>query len=176
MAGAHMELMPRMPILMSRAALVGSLTALSACAGLTSPISPSLAPSVNAAPSVAIPAARLEMTGDGRWMACFGVGVAGFSQCEFQGTVRNVGAGCATAIRGVTRFYDQNRQEMEGTFPWRVDSQGVIRPDDTVSYRTSSVPIAIVNATAAYGLTDLQWTDIACPSPTVVPLIAGPAR
>lgn len=125
------------------------------------PFAPSAMPSVTsqgAAP--ALSTARLERTGHGNWMACFGVGADGYTQCAFQGTVRNTGTGCATAIRGVVHFYDSNKTELS-TAAWTADAP-LTRPNDTVTYRTADVPIAVVNATAGYEVAGLQWTDVAC--------------
>jgi hypothetical protein len=94
-------------------------------------------------------------------MACFGVGESGYTQCAFQGAVRNAGTGCATSIRGIVRFYDSNKTEI-GTFPWTTEGATVTRPNESATYRTGAVPIAIVNATAGYELTDLEWTNSAC--------------
>ena len=156
-----MESRSPLPILMSFATLLGILVTVSACGGATAA---SLAPTAIPLPigRNLLPPARLELSGNGTWMACFGVGVGGYTECAFRGAVHNAGAGCATRIRGVTHFFDSNRQEMTGA-AWALDSSTIARPDDTVMYLTERVPMAIINATAGYDITDLQWTDTACP-------------
>jgi len=94
-------------------------------------------------------------------MACFGVGVSGYTQCAFQGTVLNAGTGCATAIRGAVHFYDSSKTEI-AAYQWTVDNTTLTRPTETVTYRTGDVPIAIVNATTGYEVTGLQWINVAC--------------
>jgi hypothetical protein len=94
-------------------------------------------------------------------MACFGVGATGYTQCAFQGAVRNAGSDCVASIHGTVRFYDANKTEI-AAFPWTTDGSIVIRPNESATYRTGAVPIAIVNATAGYELTDLEWTNSAC--------------
>ena len=94
-------------------------------------------------------------------MACFGVGAGGYTQCAFQGTVRNAGTGCAAAIRGVVHFYDSSKTELAAV-PWSAESATMTRPNETVTYLTGDVPIAVVNATAGYEITGLHWTDVSC--------------
>jgi hypothetical protein len=94
-------------------------------------------------------------------MACLSIGASvTLLDCSFQGELRNVGGGSATAVHGVTRFYSDGRP-MEGSFSWAIDT-GVVRPDELVSYRTATVPAAIVTATMGY-LTEPVWTNVRCP-------------
>jgi hypothetical protein len=129
--------------------LVGTV----ACGGSVSPTSASPTSSPMAP-------ANLQVSGDGRWMACLSIGASvTLLNCDFQGELRNVGTGCATAVRGVTRFYS-NGQPMDGSFSWTVDAS-VVLPNQIITYRTSSVPAAIVNATMNY-LTEPVWTNVPC--------------
>src|SRR5262245_22904038 len=127
MTPGAMNTVSRLPMLMSCTSLLWSVVALSGCGGATAAFlapEPSLAPPGIPLPSSvsALAPARMEMSGNGTWMACFGVGVGGYTECAFRGAVHNAGTGCAIAIRGVTHFLDSNRQEMPGAaFPWTVD-------------------------------------------------------
>lgn len=143
---------------MSRVALFGVIFGIVGCgSGFSSPTSPT----TTALPSV-IPA-KLQVSGDqGQWMACLSIGVGGIVNCDFKGELRNVGTGCASAVTGVTRFYNASNEQIGEAVTWHLAVPPVIQPEEVVSYRSPSVPASVVHSTAHY-FTEAQWTNVPCP-------------
>lgn len=103
-----------------------------------------------------LPSANLQMDGTPQWVAC----VIGL--CVFRAELRNMGQGCGTSVRGVTRFYDGGGAALGAAYNWSVNNDQIIRPNEVFTYQISGVPQSIAAATQRY-LTEPAWTDVRCP-------------
>lgn len=104
------------------------------------------------APPAATPTASLTTSGTGQWVTCLGT-----LGCNFQGDARNVGAGCAGTVRGVTRFYDAAGTQV-GVGQWGLGSR-VIRPNEAFLYSTIE---RFANTSITAYLTEPTWTNVTC--------------
>lgn len=104
-----------------------------------------------------IAAARISASGQGEWLGCSSIS----DRCDFQGEARNVGAGCADAVRGTTRFFNGSLQ-LGTAFSWTLSSTRVIRANEAFTYRTNSVPNTTTTSTTRYE-TEASWTNVRCP-------------
>lgn len=137
--------------IVSRFTTFGAIVVLVGCGSIT-PTAPT--------PLTPIAAADLQVSGDGRWMACLSIGLDGLLSCDFSGELRNTGAGCATAVHGVTRFMS-NGQPIGDGFSWTA-SAAMVLPGEVVGYRSGTVPGTTVKATTSYS-TEPAWTNVRCP-------------
>jgi hypothetical protein len=145
-----------MLVLMKQLSLVVLACLLSACGG-SSPATPA-APSVAA--TAPLPVAQLSSLGGATWANCLPA-IASFpGSCQFQGSIQNVGTGCATAIRGITEFRNGGTP-IGTTAAWGLNPSIVMRPNETLVYVTTTETLAIVNQTTGY-ITTPSWTNVKC--------------
>ena len=117
-----------------------------ACGDNSTPTSP---------PPPALAKANIVMSGNQYWVNCF------FS-CFAQADARNLGPGCARAVRGVLRFSNGAGAQIGPSYSWSLASDIVVRANEIFTYRpTERVPTDIVNEVATY-TTQFSWTDTAC--------------
>lgn len=124
------------------------LLLLSAAACGDSPTKPSSPPPV--------PTARLQMEGGSQWQNCL------LGSCSFRAEIRNTGAGCATGVRGVTRFYDQVDAPLGAAYNWGLGDGAIIRPGEVFAYSIFPVPLETAQKSKTYQ-TEPAWTNINCP-------------
>lgn len=103
-----------------------------------------------------VPAAAIQSTGQGQFLGCIG---APINTCTFQGEARNVGVGCATVVRGVTRFLNAQQQQVGSAFSWNLPSTRVVRANEAFTYDVVSVP---QNAAITTYATEPAWTNVSC--------------
>lgn len=127
-----------------RLAILVAVVALSvvACGGKDTPTAP------------AIQAANITTSGSGAWVTCIG------GSCNFQGDARNVGAGCASTVRGVTRFYDAAGTQLISS-SWGLGTR-IIRSGEAFTYKTVDFITPAQQAAAVKYLTEPAWTDVGC--------------
>lgn len=113
-----------------------------ACGGSDAPLAP-------AAP----PTATLQVEGSPQWVDCS----AFLGGCRFQGSLRNVGLGCAGTVRGVTRFFNNAGAEVASA-QWGLGSR-TVRPNELVLYTTIE---RISDSGIATYLSEPAWSNIAC--------------
>lgn len=123
----------------------------SACSGSSTPAVPTPAPS-----PAPIATATLQASGQGQFLSC----VAILNICTFQGEVTNAGAGCATAVTGVTRFLNAQQQQIGSAFSWSLPGTRVVRPSEAFTYDVISVP---QNTAISTYTTQPAWTNTKCP-------------
>ena len=129
----------------------------------TAPSEPSPAgsspPSSQNPPPSAVPPATIQLDGNGHLAGCTARGTS--SRCDFQETARNVGPGCATAIRINVRFVAGETQVAAER--WSSGSTRVFMPDEQFTY---SVNLILPNETFAsitgYGRA-AEWNTVRCP-------------
>lgn len=105
-----------------------------------------------------LPAATITPSGQGAWVNCSTV----LSRCDFQGEARNTGTGCATAVRGVIRFYDGGQQQLGSSDSWALPAAQIVRRNEAFSYLVFSVGPSIYTASSSY-VSESAWTNVACP-------------
>lgn len=112
-----------------------------ACGG-DSPSTPSPPP---------IPPANLVSQGTLTWDA-FG---------DYQGEAKNIGAGCASNVRGVTRRFRNGTNEPVGVDDWTYDSN--VRPNETFIYRGCCLSGLCPGFDTCYYRTEISWDNVRCP-------------
>lgn len=143
---------------MTRLVLFVLLLAVPACGG-----SPS-APSLGGATAVP-PTADIQTGGQGGWTNCLPVigntrnSVSG--ACQFQGPARNVGTGCATAVRGTLTFRDSSKAQV-ALGAWSLPSTQILRPNEAFTYLTPFINGTAVPLIVDY-LSEASATAIKCP-------------
>lgn len=130
-----------------RYALAVVLLLLTAACG-DSPTAPSSPP--------ALPSARLVMEGGSTWQNCL------LGNCSFRAELRNTGPGCATGVRGVTRFYDATDAVLGAGLNWGLTDGTIVRPGEVFAYSIFPVSIDVANKAKTY-VTEPAWTDVRCP-------------
>lgn len=110
-----------------------------------------------------IQAANVTFSGASAWVDCSIVDqtnpFARPPECAFQADARNIGAGCAASIRGVTRLYDSNARQVGGSLSW--ERLSTVRPNELFVYRTQRVPPETSQAVRSY-TTEATWTNVRC--------------
>jgi hypothetical protein len=100
--------------------------------------------------------ANIVMSGGEQWLGC----ILG---CSFQAAARNLGPGCARAVRGAVLFFNEAGVQLEGVYPWLLASDIVVRSNELFSYRTTSSGIGnSVRSQASTYTTEFSWTDTPC--------------
>lgn len=79
--------------------------------------------------------------------------------CDYQGTARNDGPGCAAAIGGITTLRNETGASL-ASVQWSIAPTAKIAVGQTFTY-TLSVNYAMALATKQYN-TQFSWTDVAC--------------
>lgn len=105
-----------------------------------------------------LPAATITPSGSGSWAACLGD-----RACLFQGEARNTGAGCASHVRGVVRFYGSQQQQV-GSAAWALDVGRIVRPNEAFVYRSTVFVEGSVIAASQGGTyeSEAAWTNVPC--------------
>jgi hypothetical protein len=118
-----------------------------ACGDNSTPTSP---------PPPALAKANIVTSGSINWINCF------FGSCFAQGDARNLGPGCARAVRGVLRFFNGAGAQSGPSYSWSLASDIVVRANEIFTYRpTERVPPDIAYEVGTYR-TEFSWTDTAC--------------
>jgi hypothetical protein len=121
---------------------------LSAACG-SSPTQPSATP-----PPAPPPDTRFEAVTDS-----FAFGTLGAEGWPYTHTARNVGPGCATRVRGTTRFLDHGAVVL--TIPWAMDTTRVIRPGETLDIAGCCVGTSFANRDIGWNAT-FEWDTVRC--------------
>jgi hypothetical protein len=82
--------------------------------------------------------------------------------CQFSAPIRNVGAGCATNVRGTTTFYNTAHQQIGPVVNWTLAVSQILRPNEAVSVPSTGVQSSNAQQTSTY-ITEPFWTDVRCP-------------
>lgn len=137
---------------MQRRFMIAALLALVvACGGSNT------APTRTPAPAP-IPPAQIVSGGGGSFINC----LLTIDVCDFQGELRNSGAGCANDVRGIVRFFNASGQQLYTAFSWSLTATQVIRPNESFTFRARGVqPASGLQATATYRV-EPSWTDVRC--------------
>jgi hypothetical protein len=127
------------------------------CGGDSTPTpSPSPVPaSAPAPPAAPVPTAFIVSAGGGSWSRCSATG------CVFNGPMRNVGTGCANAVRGTVTFTNTQNQPL-GTYQWSITT--MVRPDEAFVFTTAvgAIPTSVSSTEGTYSVSP-SWTDVRCP-------------
>lgn len=108
-----------------------------------------------AEPETTVTPANIVASGPWSWERCG-------STCEFRGEARNTGMGCAADIRGVTRLYDSQGDQIGGAISWRgAFLPDLVRPNEAFVYRTNTVASSVKDATQTYQ-SEAFWTNVRC--------------
>ena len=145
-----------------------ALTA-AACGGGSSsdrmPTAPSDAPPGSSPPSSQnpppppVPQATIQLDGNGHLTGCQARGTS--SRCDFEETGRNIGPGCATAIRINLRFLSGETQVWADR--WSSGSTRVFMPDEQFTYSVNlTLPTETFASITQYGRA-AEWNTVRCP-------------
>lgn len=89
----------------------------------------------------------------------FAFGTLGTDGWPYTHTARNVGPGCATRVRGTTRFFDGTTVVL--TVPWTLDASRVIRPQETLDIAGCCVSQAFADRDVGWNVT-FEWDTVRC--------------
>jgi hypothetical protein len=103
-----------------------------------------------------LPPAAVVAVGPSQWVNCLPV----VQLCTFQAEIKNVGSGCASDVRGTTRF-ETTGGAVLGSFNWTTGG-GVMRSNETFVYAIPNVPVNIWSIPTQF-VTQPSWTDVRCP-------------
>ena len=117
-----------------------------ACSSDNSPVAPT---------TVFVPTALLDLQGDLVVSNCFPAGID--LTCSFEGEIVNLGSGCATDVRGITRSFVDDVEL--GRAAWLVLFD--VRPDETVLYDGTGLLVPPTGIEWTFD-TELFWTDVVC--------------
>jgi hypothetical protein len=81
-------------------------------------------------------------------------------ECEFARRLRNVGTGCAAAVRAGVTALRSGTPEPLATYQWALPSDQVVRPLEVIEVRII-VPTSIHDMAAGWRI-DPSWTDTPC--------------
>ena len=148
-------------LMMQRLLIVVVTVVVVGCGGTSTPTaSPSPVPAPAPAPAPAtppppIPSASIVSAGGGSWSRCASSG------CVFNGPMRNIGVGCANAVRGTITFNNEQNQPL-GTYQWSISA--MVRPDETFVFTTApgAIPSTVSSTPGSYSVSP-SWTDVRCP-------------
>lgn len=100
--------------------------------------------------------ANIVAFGPGTWVTCLTRG------CDLNAEARNTGIGCATDIRGITRFYDIAGEQNGSGFSWQTSAlPNLVRPNEAFTYVVRSVPLSIRNNYETF-VSEISWTNVRC--------------
>ena len=109
-----------------------------------------------AAPTIVfVPTALLELRGDLLVSNCFPAGID--DTCDFEGEITNVGTGCATDVRGITRTFEDGVEV--GQAAWLI--QFDVRPGEIVLYNGTGLLVPPIPIDWTFD-TEIFWNDVAC--------------
>lgn len=142
-----------------------------ACGGDSSPSRSPTAPTAAApapAPAPAptpppIPAATLQSSGQGGFRDCLSL----VQSCDFEASIQNVGAGCATQTTVVARFFDGNNTQVGSDAQMGAVGASLasrtIRPQEIVAIASiNRVAQSTATTSRSYRLFP-TWTNVRCP-------------
>ena len=116
-----------------------------ACGGNSSPAAPSAPPP---------PVANIEFGTRGDFESCFG------GTCFFQSDGRNNGPDCASAVRGVVRFFNSADVQVGASHAWALPGAQIVRANESFVYRTTSlVPF---DSAATKFRSEGSWDAVRC--------------
>lgn len=101
-----------------------------------------------------IPPAAVTAVGPSQWVNCLPL----VNLCTFQAEIKNVGSGCASDVRGTTRFENSGGTVL-GSFNWT--GPALLRSNETFVYTIPNVPANIWSIPTQF-VTQPSWTDVRC--------------
>lgn len=125
------------------------------CGGSSAPPTPTAPTPPPIAP------ANIVSSGQGQWSPCISSG------CAFAASVQNIGAGCATGLTVVVRFFDTANAQVGSDLQLGLTggslSGRTVRPNEILAVATFDfVPNATRNRVSTYSLIP-AWTNVRCP-------------
>ena len=106
-----------------------------------------------------IPPADLQRSGSSSFQDCsICTFPGGF---DFVGNARNLGPGCANAVRGVVKFVDAAGVQLGPSESWRFVASRVIRSGESFTFRVVQVGARLRDFTATTEQ-EFSWTDVKC--------------
>jgi len=111
--------------------------------------------------TIALPAANIQITGQGSFTTCLSTG-----DCLFSASIQNVGVGCASGTAVVARFLDANGAQVGSDVQMGATgglASRTIRPQEVVPITSVGfVNSSITSRTKTYRLLP-TWNNVSCP-------------
>lgn len=134
---------------MTMRVLLAVVVLVSAACGSASPTQPT-----SPLPPPVSPEPRVEAVADS-----FTFGTLGADGWPYTHTVRNTGPGCATRVRGTTRFFQDTTVVL--TIPWTLDPTRVMHPQETWEIAGCCVSPTYANRDVGWNIT-VEWETVRC--------------
>lgn len=116
--------------------------------GSDTPVAPTIAP------------ASLVQQGNLIVQTCSAITATWYSCFSYTGTVKNVGTGCASGVRGVTKTFDATTRAQVGSSEWFYSPR--VRANEEISYTGVNLVVAGPLTGGWFYTTTASWDNVAC--------------